>query len=272
MFRLADRVEYRSDLRQQRDRLQARLGEAVSGHEQALAVLGEALAAEKAAAGPLADALRVRERAARAEETARRLRKGAEAETEAAVRLSAAARVLARYQAESTAVARAREAAEAAAGQAAAAVRACEEERDRAQALLEQHAAVPLSRETVFALLFPALRMAYGSDADGRVLDQAERAMVGVFGDALRGAAFSEYAGALARADEERVRKQLREEFLTQPHLRRVGPGMLAAAWVNAPKPSGGTPANAVVTPPPSVRPDTGFQGSPGLYQNPTAQ
>lgn len=111
--------------------------------------------------------------------------------------------------------------------------------------------------------------MARRTEAQARKLDQAERGMFAVFAMGIQGAALAEYAQALDKGEEERIRAQLREEFMQQPHLRNIGTGHLKASWITPPKPVGGAPAGAVVTPPPNVRRETAFQTMPGLYQNP---
>jgi hypothetical protein len=140
-------------------------------------------------------------------------------------------------------------------------VRDCEQERDWAQLVFEQHATVPLSRVTALALVFPALRMAYGADIDGRQLEPAERAMFAQFGAGLQGAALGEYAAGDDKARETRIREQLRQEFTDQPHLRQLGNGMVSAAWVNPPKPGRET-SGGVVTPVPNLSPAGPFQNT----------
>jgi hypothetical protein len=68
VFRAADGVEYRSELRRQRDEAQDRLGEAADARELAVSALAEAVKAENVTAGPLADAFAAREQAGKAEE------------------------------------------------------------------------------------------------------------------------------------------------------------------------------------------------------------
>ena len=271
VFREADAMEYRFELRGQRDQAQELLKEAADARERAVSALDGAVRAEQATAKPVADALRNHERAVKAEEKARRLRMGAETETEAAVRLSAAATVLARYQAKAVTGVRAREAAELAVMQAEQEVREREEARDRAQILLDRHAHVPLSRVTVASLVTPLVRMAGGQDINGRAIDQIERAMVGVWGRGIHAMAFAEFADALDRADEDRIRRQIEEEARQQPFLRPVGAGFLEARLA-APKTDGKPAAGAVVTPPPDLTPTSPFsRAAPGLPVRPLA-
>jgi hypothetical protein len=187
------------------------------------------------------------------------------------VRLTAAGQVLSRYQAEAATAARDREAAELAALQAEQAVRAREEARDRAQVLLDRHAAVPLSGETAAALAAPLLRMACGEGVNGRPLNQVERGMIGVWGRGVHAAAFADFADVLDRAEENRIRKQIEEEARQQPFLRPVGDGFLEARLA-APNTDGKSSAGAVVTPPPGLSPASPFGGgSPGLPVRPIA-
>ena len=118
--------------------------------------------------------------------------------------------------------------------------------------------------------MLPMLRMAWGTDVDGRKLDQAERAMFAVFAMAIQGAAMAEYAQSLDQAEEARIRAKLQKEFMEQPHLRQVGPCLLAAGWANPPRPSATVPGGVTTAPPSTgLRPDNGFQTMPGLYTNP---
>jgi hypothetical protein len=272
LFREADAEEHRSVLRKARDAAEDQLDAAsdrLPGAEEALEI---AIAAEEMAAGPFADAHRVHQEAVKAAEEARRLRRGAQAEVEANVRLEQAAGVLARYRDEAHAATVGRKAAEEALQAVERDIAARAQDADRTQGALEHCKPVPLSAATVALLAAPLMRMSAGTDIGKTPLTAAERLMAGLYGQAAYSIATQEYAGALDGAEEARIRARLQEEARNQPHLRQVSDGMFAAAWANPPKPAAGKPANAVVTPPPAVRPDTGFQGSPGLYQQPVQQ
>ena len=233
VFRMADEAEHRSELRRRRDDAQNRLKEAADAREQAVSALAEAVKAENVTAKPLADAFAAHAAAVKTEEKARRLRKGAEAEIEASVRLTAAVQVLGRYQAEAAAASRAREAAEMAALQAEQAVRDREEARDQAQVLLDRHATVPLSAETAASLAAPLMRLACGRDINGRPLDQVERSMAGVWGKGIYSAAFADFADALDRAEEDRIRSQIEEEAGSSRSSGRSATASSRRGWLH---------------------------------------
>ena len=271
LFREADAEEHRSVLRKARDAAEGRLDAASGGLEEAESALEIAVQAEELATGPFADAYNVHQQAVTAAEEARRLRMGAAAEVEANVRLEKAAGVLARYRDEAHAATVAKNAAEEALRAVEAEIAGRQREADEAQAALERCTPVPLSAATVGLLASPLLRMSAGSDIDKMPLTATDRLMAGLYGRSAYSLATSEYAGALDRAEEDRIRKRVQEEARQQPFLRPVGDGFLEAR-LPSPKSDGKPAAGAVVTPPPALSPASPFGGAaPGLPVRPIA-
>lgn len=261
LLRDADAEEHRSVLRKARDAAEERLGAARAPLEAAETAREIAVQAEEFAAGPFSDAYQVHQRAVTAADEARRLRKGAEAEVEAGIRLEKAAGVMARYRDEAHAATTARQAAEAAVAAIEADIAERSREADQAQAALERCSPVPLSVATVQALAVPLMQLCAGTDVDKVPLTIVERGLAGLHALSAYNLAIAPYAGALDNAEEQRIRKQIAEEAKGQPQFRRVGDGLLSAAWPNPPKPSAAAPGG-VTTPPPDLRPSSPFRNT----------
>ena len=269
MFRRADAVLHADALSRVCAVTQGKLEAALGERKQAAARAEDAAVAEQALRKPLAEAYQHRQDAAQAEETARRMRHGAQAETDALVRLNATAEVLKRYQDDAHEAAQGARAAEEVLAAADARVEACELDRDQAAADLTRCAPVPLTRETLFALGRPLLRMAGGRDVGNAPLARDERAMAGVFGRGIDAMAFREFAAALDKDEAQEAEAALMERLMTGPHMTQVGDGMLSAAWIRppaVPRTPGGQ-----VTPAPQVSPAGPFSVSPGLHARPSA-